>query len=578
MYNMKKYFLKYNEFLNESLKTARLNFLEKGLIDNETFSKISDVDPTPTKKYLDKMCEWFVQGTELKTIAEYIEKFHNVSSKLEQKDINKYTTFEQLKTVLDSIVSNTKVKKQEKKGVEIVRDDEDVLIAVPYTLAQSRIYGKGTKWCTTSKKTDMHWEQYYVRNLLTLYYIWFKNVTDKRFYKIAIGVDINNNWEEIRDAQDDKIQKVDVDKILKEYDISESIFVTRFQKMSDEQFIQNLEDNPISLFNIVYNLLDKISDNIDSADKILTQKTFDYVLGRIKSASTSQSKGRYNDSDDNIDSTCHHLMNIEEFKTPENFLKIMPYMYASSILYTYKHSEVDTPETFKAMIDTIESRGSLREYAYLFDLPEFSEDIQKYIEFLDKNPDKWAIEGLKPKAFFLKPEILDRLLKLDTMSTFWRNILVMIEGAQSNKKVLEKFLSFEDLDIFDIRYIWENGEGFKTKFWLDKYLQVYLKKVERNNWDFGTVVDHIVYTTETYGLPFEDYTFQVLMSGDFGEPTCSDLLYLFRKRDYFRKPEYFEYLKKCKPNSYTPTDIKEMQIEYPEFKKWFEENKEYFNI
>jgi hypothetical protein len=109
----------------------------------------------------------------------------------EEADIDRYSDFGTLKSVLDQ-ASQRASKTQQKRQVRleqatVIRDDEDMTIVVPKTRAAACQYGKGTKWCI-SAVNDNRWEQYHEK-LAKHYMILRKNVlSDDPFYKITVSV------------------------------------------------------------------------------------------------------------------------------------------------------------------------------------------------------------------------------------------------------------------------------------------------------------------------------------------------------------------------------------------------------
>lgn len=230
---MKQYFLKYSESLNESLSSARKLYLDTNQISKEDFDKLVSFDPTPTKKYLEKMCEWYKEGVEMYEFQEPIKKFHRLLPKLEQKDINHYGEFDEFVQEMEHIESKTSIKKAITKRIKVILENEDVQITQPQTYEQSCILGAGTKWCTASAGKPKHWNDYTKKDLLTFYYIWFKKEKDRRKYKLAIGIDPNGTWKEIYDAGDERVGEAEVKEIISNYKIPLEIFVYVDKNLED---------------------------------------------------------------------------------------------------------------------------------------------------------------------------------------------------------------------------------------------------------------------------------------------------------------------------------------------------------
>ncbi len=186
---MIKQFLTYREFLNEGLNSSRKAFLNTGKIGPEEFERLTLLDVTPTKKYLDSICRFYLEGHSEEEIKIYIDRFNTLGSNLPKKDINLYS-FEELKSSLDSYNSKNQKDKLTTKDIEVVYEDERFFIVRPDTFEQSAKYGRGTKWCITGYDGGrQYWDNY--RNLnYTFYFILDKSLPSTNpLYKVAIAVD-----------------------------------------------------------------------------------------------------------------------------------------------------------------------------------------------------------------------------------------------------------------------------------------------------------------------------------------------------------------------------------------------------
>ncbi len=186
---MTKRFLSYQEFLNEGLNSSRKAFLTTGKISPEDFDRLTLLDSTPTKKYLDSICRFFLEGHSEQEIKTYVDKFNTLGSNLPKKDINLYT-FEELKSSLDNYISKNQ-KDKLAKDIEVIYEDERFFVVSPDTFEQSAKYGRGTKWCITATDGtgEKMWKRY--RQLsITFYFITDKSLPSTNpLYKICIAVD-----------------------------------------------------------------------------------------------------------------------------------------------------------------------------------------------------------------------------------------------------------------------------------------------------------------------------------------------------------------------------------------------------
>ena len=96
-------------------------------------------------------------------------------------------------------------KKKGEKEVVKVFDSENLLVVRPTSYESSCLYGAGTKWCTASKQSSNHYENY--SNAGALYYFITRGVDQSnRFYKVALfknDLGINEWW----DALDENLDK-----------------------------------------------------------------------------------------------------------------------------------------------------------------------------------------------------------------------------------------------------------------------------------------------------------------------------------------------------------------------------------
>jgi hypothetical protein len=150
---------------------------------------VNDMDPTTSKKYL----EWLfkVKFTRLpngksrvkedfpatlknnvKTALAWYER--NSKNKVPEdfRDINKFNTIVGFLTKVGEL--NVPSRKEIKDNVRVVLDNERWKIVVPLAHDSARLYGSGTRWCTTQKT---YYTQY-TRNGL-LYYIIDKTLNRK---------------------------------------------------------------------------------------------------------------------------------------------------------------------------------------------------------------------------------------------------------------------------------------------------------------------------------------------------------------------------------------------------------------
>ena len=101
-------------------------------------------------------------GADLHAVDAAFQQFKQLKDKgllsLEQKDIDRYGSLEELQQVLSSL-SAAKTKTQQKReqkvaGAELVYEDENNKIYHITTWEAAKLYGKGTKWCISGDTPD----------------------------------------------------------------------------------------------------------------------------------------------------------------------------------------------------------------------------------------------------------------------------------------------------------------------------------------------------------------------------------------------------------------------------------------
>lgn len=172
----------------ENMKAAK-TLMVQGKISKDDLQMLAERDPSKTKKYVGWMARvWVSEHPEKNELFSYIEEYNtlNERNRLEEKDIYKIKSFNELKELVDEANErgdNLSLKDLE-TDYEIVLDNEDLLIASPNTHEASRKLGlsmfayrncgEDSAWCTTFKNPD-HFNSYFFNNMLTFYYIKVKS-------------------------------------------------------------------------------------------------------------------------------------------------------------------------------------------------------------------------------------------------------------------------------------------------------------------------------------------------------------------------------------------------------------------
>jgi len=200
--------VKFRIIETENLFESRLTDVKQKYpeVDEKTIEEFSKNDPSKNNKYLSWMVDQFNNGNSKLDIIKRVKYFHKHLNSFKNKDIFKYS-FDDLKDEIDN-VENKKQEKEVKvlkqKDVDIILNDENYLIVYPKSYEASVKYGKGTKWCTASKETDIHWKDYNKKGFF--YYLLDKRKSSNDpNYKLAFYYKIINSNFKIWDAKDELI-------------------------------------------------------------------------------------------------------------------------------------------------------------------------------------------------------------------------------------------------------------------------------------------------------------------------------------------------------------------------------------
>jgi len=178
--------------LLESEKLAK-QYVKDGKLSNEDLEKLTDIDPSPTRKFVGWMAKQWISKTvtdidDLRNTIEEYNVFLN-KGKAKTKDINAFRSFADLKKEVDTINQSGEgisVKDLESDADNII-NNSDLLVMSPHTHEASRKLGlsyfsfrdcegggKDSAWCTTYKAPD-HFNDYYYSNNVTFYYVRVKS-------------------------------------------------------------------------------------------------------------------------------------------------------------------------------------------------------------------------------------------------------------------------------------------------------------------------------------------------------------------------------------------------------------------
>lgn len=167
-------------------KIEKLKEKYKGSVPTRTFNILAENDTTPTKKYLDYMCNQWISVRNSSTVSKTVMEFDSLLPYIENKDIysSQYSSFFDLMVS----ISNAQELKEEKtfdkkEHIDIIYEDDNILLLSPKTHRGSLKYGSSTKWCTASKDYPGHFTRY--KRDGYLYYLIRKQPKNSEWDKVA---------------------------------------------------------------------------------------------------------------------------------------------------------------------------------------------------------------------------------------------------------------------------------------------------------------------------------------------------------------------------------------------------------
>jgi hypothetical protein len=180
--------------LLESKKELK-SLLDRGKVNQAQYDEILSSLPEKLEKY----AGWIgrnINNTEayINHIIDLLNWFENNKSKLDEKDINKYTV-DSLQSTLDKIGVSKSQKQKEIKGEggKLIYENNEYFLYEIYNHEASCYYGAGTKWCITGKNPNnpegegQSWEKYTEEGAEFMFLIKKNGDINDEYYKIAIA-------------------------------------------------------------------------------------------------------------------------------------------------------------------------------------------------------------------------------------------------------------------------------------------------------------------------------------------------------------------------------------------------------
>ena len=148
--------------------------VRKDMPASDVLQKLSAADPTGNQyKYLQWLTNQYIKGQfkleDVSRLKGDLERFEEVSSKLEMKDINQYKTLPLLYSALEpfegqEVVSNREADRRVEQELyasgqaKLIMQDPKVVEL--RSEAAAKYFGRGTKWCTAAEQDNM-FDYYY---------------------------------------------------------------------------------------------------------------------------------------------------------------------------------------------------------------------------------------------------------------------------------------------------------------------------------------------------------------------------------------------------------------------------------
>ena len=226
----------------------KFNGIEINNVINDPFIKQTNY------KYADFILKHLNENysfSDLDDVIEALKKFDKIQSNLEKKDINTYTGFFDLISIV-----NEYTKYNEKPKSKKIYEDNKFIVVEPQNYVASCKYGSKTRWCTATKNNDSYFNSY-TSGRQGLYYVISKKDLEENLYKIAIHF---GNYDEVKfyDASDSTFGKREI-----------ALFKSAYPEMWDA--INEYQDKIHS---------DKTKERVIEALSDFTERTEDDYIGK----------------------------------------------------------------------------------------------------------------------------------------------------------------------------------------------------------------------------------------------------------------------------------------------------------
>ena len=149
-------------------KTKNLEEHQKEVIElyKKDFNITEDAfkDFTPLQMlFMYRLIDSMFNHGDLQSFMKFCE--YNERGLIEQSDLSRYSTFDEILTAT-SIAEVKTLEKDLEKQIKVIYSDDEWIVLRPLTYISSRKYGSSTKWCTTQENNPEYFIRYAKRGIL----------------------------------------------------------------------------------------------------------------------------------------------------------------------------------------------------------------------------------------------------------------------------------------------------------------------------------------------------------------------------------------------------------------------------
>jgi len=191
--------MKNTPYLKDHSKEIKLVLIDKfPFIEKSKLDLMSDIQMMLLYKFIDG----FFNMEDLQKYRKFCE--YNERNLIEENDLTKYKSFEQLISAMSVAEMKSEEKDLETQVIKIHEDGEWLLIR-PLTFKSSCKYGANTKWCTTTEHNQEYYNKYAKRGVLVYC------INKKTGYKVAAFYSLDKNEPEFSywNQKDTRIDSTD---------------------------------------------------------------------------------------------------------------------------------------------------------------------------------------------------------------------------------------------------------------------------------------------------------------------------------------------------------------------------------